>query len=103
MQAAREYRPRSVVSGKVAAMLARARLSRGWSVRQAARQAGVSPGTIAHLEKARRAPSVRLAEDLIEAYELGETARALLLAEAVPDAGRSSSWHRLRRGASDGI
>jgi transcriptional regulator with XRE-family HTH domain len=73
-------------------MLAAARRKRGWSLRQAARRANVTPGTIVHLEKARRAPSTVVAEEIICGYRLGPAEAAMLRAAAVPDAGRSSPW-----------
>ena len=70
-------------------MLAAARQARGWSIREAARRAGVAPGTIVHLEKARRAPSIVVAEDIIDAYRLPPGDADWLRSEAVTDAGRA--------------
>jgi transcriptional regulator with XRE-family HTH domain len=70
-------------------MLADARRGRGWSLREAGRRAGVTPGTIVHLEKARRAPSILVAEDIIDAYELPNDCAEMLRSAAVTDAGRS--------------
>lgn len=86
------HRPRRIVTDDVAVMLAQARLAQGWSFRAAARQAGCSAGMIVHLEQAQRAPSVVLARSLIGAYQLGDQDASLLLAQAVPDAGKSASW-----------
>jgi transcriptional regulator with XRE-family HTH domain len=85
-----KWKPRRVITPDVAAMLARARRSRGWSLREAARRAGVAPGTIVHLEAARRAPSAIVAADIIEAYGLAYADAELLRGAAVTDAGRSS-------------
>jgi transcriptional regulator with XRE-family HTH domain len=90
---ARQWNPRRVITPDVAAMLAAARRGRGWSLREAARRAGVSPGTIVHLEAARRAPSIIVAEDIIEAYGLPPADAARLRSAAVTDAGRSSPLH----------
>lgn len=46
------------------------RLRHGWSFRQAARVVGVSPGTIRFLEIGQRAPSVVVAEQLIDRYKM---------------------------------
>jgi transcriptional regulator with XRE-family HTH domain len=69
-------------------MLAAARKARGWSIREAARRAHVAPGTIVHPEKARRAPSVVVAEDIIDVYRLNPGEAEQLLAEAVTGAGK---------------
>lgn len=71
-------------------MLAAARRDRGWSLREAARRAGVTPGTVVHLEKGRRAPSIAVAEDIIAAYRLPYADAERLRSAAVTDAGRSS-------------
>ena len=59
----------------VADMLADARHARGWSLREAGRRLGVTAGTIVHREKARRAPSIIVAEDIIDAYDAGRERR----------------------------
>jgi len=79
-------------------MLAAARRSRGWSIREAARQVGYALGFIVQLEQARRAPSVAMAEAVIAAYQLAPFCAEQLRSEAVPDAGRSSPWKRRRAG-----
>jgi len=84
------YPPRRTLPDDVAAMLAAARRERGWSLREAARRAGVAAGTIVHLEKGRRAPSIIVAEDIIRAYRLGGLDAGRLRSAAVTDAGRSS-------------
>ena len=68
---ARPHRPRRTIPPAVAEMLADARRKHRWSIREAARRVNVAPGTIVHLEKARRAPSVIVAEDMIYGYRLG--------------------------------
>jgi transcriptional regulator with XRE-family HTH domain len=75
-------------------MLAEVRLGRRWSIREAARRAKCSPGTIVHLEQARRAPSMIMAMDIADGYELDDRQTDLLLAEAVDNAGRSSPYKR---------
>jgi len=87
---ARRFQPRRTLPPDVAAMLAAARRERGLSVREAARRAGVTAGTIIHLEKGRRAPSIIVAEGLIGAYRLAGRDAAMLRDAAVTDAGRSS-------------
>ncbi|MGH3407859.1 MAG: helix-turn-helix domain-containing protein [Streptosporangiaceae bacterium] len=77
-------------------MLTDARRERRWSFRQAARRAKVTAGTIVHLEKARRAPSAAVAEDIIDGYGLDWHQADMLRAAAVGDAGRSSPWHATR-------
>ena len=90
----RTWPPRRTVSPELAAMLAAARRRRGWSLRRAAREIGCSPGTVVHLEKSRRAPSVILAWDIIRAYRLGDAQADMLLDDAVDDAGKSSPYKR---------
>lgn len=85
-----QYKPRRTLPPELGAMLAAARRRRGWGVREAARCIGVSPGTIVHLERARRAPSLIVAEDIIEAYRLPAADADWLRSAAVTDAGRSS-------------
>jgi transcriptional regulator with XRE-family HTH domain len=89
---AREWPDRRAITPALAAMLTGARRARGLSLRQAARRAGCSAGTIAHLEKGRRAPSVITAQGIIDAYQLGPREAEWLMAEAVDDAGKSSPW-----------
>jgi DNA-binding XRE family transcriptional regulator len=91
---ARRFEPRRELPPELAAMLAVARRDRGWSLREAARRAGVTPGTIVHLEKGRRAPSIIVAEDLIAAYRLPHADAERLRSAAVP-AGRR--WARCGR------
>jgi transcriptional regulator with XRE-family HTH domain len=89
---ARPWPGRRVITPALAAMLANARRSRGLSLRQAARRAGCTPGTIVHLERGRRVPSVITALGIIRAYRLDPVQAEQLLAEAVDDAGKSSPW-----------
>lgn len=63
-------------------------------MREAARNSGVSAGTIVHLEKGRRAPSTVVAEDIVRAYQLTLTEAAMLRAEAVRGAGWDSPYKR---------
>ena len=91
---AREETTRHTVTPELAAMLADARRRRGWGQREAARNAEVSYGMIGHLEHGRRAPSAAVAENLIDAYQLGPAEAAMLRAEAVEDAGRSYPFKR---------
>ena len=97
--ARRDFSARRTIGQDVADMLAMARRSRGWSLRQAARRVGVTPSMIVHLEKARRAPSALVAEDIIDAYQLPDDSAELLMSAAVPDAGRSyrGQSHKLAR------
>lgn len=90
---------RRTVSSDLAAMLAAARHRHGWSLREAARNVDVAPGTIAHLEHGRRAPSAVVARNLIRAYELTEAEAAMLCAESVEGAGKDSpfTYHKRSR------
>jgi len=69
--------------------LRRARLRLGLSYRQASQRAGVAHGHLCDLEHGRRAPSVAVAESIIFGYRLKPDVACRLLAEAIPDAGRS--------------
>jgi transcriptional regulator with XRE-family HTH domain len=91
---AREDTTRRTVTPELAAVLAAARRRRGWSLREAARNVQVAYGTIAHLEKARRAPSIIVAENLIRAYRLTGAEARMLLAEAVEGAGKDSPFKK---------
>jgi transcriptional regulator with XRE-family HTH domain len=75
-------------------MLADARRGRGWSLREAARRIGCAPGTVVHLERGRRAPSVVLAHGIVGAYRLDDHQADMLMAEAVDNAGKSSPYKR---------
>ena len=85
---------RRTISSELAEVLAAARHRLGLSVREAARRADVAVGTIVHLEKARRAPSIVVAENLIDAYWLGPNEAAMLRAEAVRGAGKDSPYKK---------
>jgi transcriptional regulator with XRE-family HTH domain len=93
----REDMTRRTITPELAAMLAAARRRRGWPLREAARNVGVSVGTIGHLEKGRRAPSTVVAEAIIRAYDLSPADAAMLLAEAVEGAGWDSPFKRMGR------
>jgi transcriptional regulator with XRE-family HTH domain len=72
-----------------ASMLAEARRSRGWSLRQAGRAIGCSYESVRLMELRRRVPSVAIALAIARAYELGAEDAGRLLAEAADDAGYS--------------
>lgn len=91
---ARAWPPRRTVTPAVAAILAAARQDHGWSLREAARRIGCAPGTVVHLEAARRAPSVITAQSIIDAYDLDDDQADMLMAEAVDGAGKSSPYKR---------
>jgi transcriptional regulator with XRE-family HTH domain len=91
---ARTWPPRRTVTPETAEMLATARRKRGLSVREAARRIGCAPGTVVHLEMARRAPSVITAESIIDAYDLDDGQADILMAQAVGNAGKSSPYKR---------
>jgi DNA-binding XRE family transcriptional regulator len=91
---AREDTTRGTITADLAAVLAAARRRRRWPLREAARNVGVAPGTIVHLEKARRAPSSVVAEKIIDAYRLDPSEAAMLRAEAVQGAGWDSPYKR---------
>jgi DNA-binding XRE family transcriptional regulator len=93
---------RHTITADLAAMLAAARRRLGWPLRAAARNVGVSEGTIVHLEKGRRAPSTVVAEAIIRAYELSDAEAAMLLAEAVEGAGWDSPYKRPSMGTGSG-
>jgi len=87
---------RHYLSPDVARELRDARRKLGMSQRNAARATGVSQGHIAHLERCQRAPSVETAHTLIGGLKMDAGAAARLLAESVPDAGRSWIPRELR-------
>jgi transcriptional regulator with XRE-family HTH domain len=74
----------------VAAILARARAERGWSLSASGRRTGISRRMLGMLEHGQRVPSVGLAEALIEGYRLGLADTAMLRAVALPNVGRDS-------------
>jgi transcriptional regulator with XRE-family HTH domain len=71
-------------------MLRTARERAGLGVREAARQAGLSPGYVAHLEAGDRCPSRTVAARLAAVLELDDEERAQLCAAAITDAGQRS-------------
>ena len=83
-------RQRHVIGADLAAMLAAARRSRGWSLREAGRRVGVAYATIAHLEHCRRAPSAYVADAIAAAYELAAGDAEWLRSAAIADVGKSS-------------
>jgi DNA-binding XRE family transcriptional regulator len=106
---------RHTIPAHVAGMLRHARHARGWSLRRAGREAGVSASMLVHLEAARRAPSTTVAAAIIRAYGLPPGDATALMDAAVGGAGRdytpwgtpTSRWdvvhgaapglHRIRR------
>ncbi len=87
-------RERHYLSPGVAAELRNARRKLGLSYRMAAGRTGVDAGTICKLEHCQRAPSVEVARALVDGLRLEGDVAAGLMAEAVPDAGRS--WRATR-------
>ena len=81
---------RQAVSAATATDLRVARAARGWSLRQAAVELGISYQHVHHFERARRAPSPSVAEALISGLGLGPTTSARLRSEAV--VGRGRDW-----------
>jgi len=94
---ARTWAPRRTITRELAQALADARRARGWSLREAARRIGCAHGTVAHLERGRRAPSVVMAESIADAYRLDDQWALRLLAEAVEGAGKDSPYKTGRR------
>jgi len=88
---------RRTITPELAVMLAEARRARGWSLREAARRIGCTPGSVVHWERGRRAPSAYYALKLVRAYGLGGPRAARLLDEAVEEAGMSSPWREGQR------
>jgi transcriptional regulator with XRE-family HTH domain len=85
------YEQRRTLAPDVAELLRRHRLARGWSYRQAAKETGVSYSYLAMLEAAARAPSVVLAEALIDAYGIGPGDAEALRSAALVGVGRDWS------------
>ncbi|MEV0492376.1 helix-turn-helix domain-containing protein [Streptomyces atratus] len=75
-------------------MLRKARERAGTGLRELARQAGVDPGYLAHLEAGRRCPSCTVAHRFAELLPLGEDERTQLLAASVDDAGHDHPGRR---------
>lgn len=86
-------RERRTLPAELGALLRGARERAGLSVRQAALKASVSFGYLANLEAGTRCPSLRVAEQIAAALQLGDGEREQLLGAAVTDAGRNSPWH----------
>jgi transcriptional regulator with XRE-family HTH domain len=87
-----EKTTRRTVTADLAEVLAAARRRLGWTLREAAQNVGVSTGTIEHLEKARRAPSIVVARNIARAYQLSPGEADMLFAEAVEGAGKDSPF-----------
>ena len=87
--APRGERHRAVLTPPVAAMLRAARGRAGWSVRQAAGHLHLAVGMVSMMESGSRAPSLQVAERLVEVLRLTEAEAEQLLREAVPT-GRDS-------------
>lgn len=81
-------RQRHYLSPGVAAELRSARRRLGLSFRAAARRTGVSAGALCRLEHAQRAPSIAVAEALVDGLHLPPSVAARLMLEA-RHAGRS--------------
>jgi transcriptional regulator with XRE-family HTH domain len=75
-----------------------ARLSRGWTLKQAASECGCAISTIWHFENAQRVPSIKLAGDIARAYQLNRDDTISLMAEAVAGAGRDKPSRRDKAG-----
>lgn len=75
-------------------MLRLARERAGIGLRNLARQAGINPGYVTHLEAGRRCPSVAVAQRLAELLPLADDERTQLYAASVDDAGRSHPGRR---------
>lgn len=84
----------------VAVLLARVRGFHGLTQAQAARLAGISVGMLSMLENGKRRPSVVVAERIARAYSLPGSARAMLMAEALPGVGKD--WRSGDRGRTHG-
>jgi transcriptional regulator with XRE-family HTH domain len=70
------------VSPRTAVLLEVARLSRGWSYRQAAYAIGCSHEFVRLLESCQRAPSALMAREIAVAYRLNRDEADLLSAES---------------------
>ena len=89
-----EHRASNSLDPAVAKILARRRRELGWSLREAARRAGVSSGMVAMLEHGERAPSAALARELVLAYSLARADADALRSAALPGVGRDSPYRR---------
>jgi transcriptional regulator with XRE-family HTH domain len=81
--------PRRVLKPDVATALRAARKRRGESAAVVARVVGVSRAHVLRLEQGERCPSTVVARALADHLRLDPDAADALMAEAVPDAGRS--------------
>ena len=81
--------PQRELPRELANAIRQAREQHGWSMRAAARRAGLSPSMWSRLENAVRVPSVALAADLTDALELPPDTAAWLAQVAISDRGRS--------------
>ena len=73
-------------SPRLGVILETARLSRGMSVRSAAKAAGISAPFLLRLEQAQRRPSAAVAAELSRVYRLSGYEADILEAESVPRA-----------------
>lgn len=85
---------RAMLNPNVAVFLARVRQLHGLTIEQAAGLAGISTGMLSMLEHGKRRPSVVVAERLIAAYKIPDSACGLLMGEAIPGVGKD--WRRGR-------
>lgn len=83
-----EIRQRRIPPAGLGNLLRTARERAGLGLREAAREAGLAPGYVAHLEDGSRCPSRTVAEQLAAALKLDDDEQAQLYAAAVTDAGR---------------
>jgi transcriptional regulator with XRE-family HTH domain len=88
------YAARAMLNPNVAVFLAKVRELHGLTLDQAAGLAGISTGMLSMLEHGKRRPSVVVALRLAEAYKIPDSARGLLLDEAIPGVGKD--WRRGR-------
>jgi len=86
---ARQDDARHYLSASAAAELRNARRRQGLSLRALEARTGISFGYLGMLERGQRAPSVEVAQALVAGLRMAPDAAARLMAEAVPDAGRS--------------
>ncbi|WP_269857946.1 helix-turn-helix domain-containing protein [Streptomyces sp. RPT161] len=75
-------------------LLAAARQRSGLGLRETARRAGLNHQYLQRLETGQRVPSMSVAKVLAEVLALDEAERAVLLAAALPDAGRDYPGRR---------
>jgi transcriptional regulator with XRE-family HTH domain len=95
MDNAPEWPERHELPKDVAELLKRAR--KGRSFRQAARDTGVDAGYICTLEHGRRAPSIVVAEALIEGYRMSPPDAERLRSASLHGVGRDSDPIRYER------